>query len=476
LKLFDNRLLAEGLRAIEDNSLTLPACIKISEEKSFESLLLERAESHEQSSAIESLFLHFKKVISNIFSLLFVFVFLLGGFAVSNVLFADPSVSVNFFWAFALFFIPNIFMLIVWVLFFIKPQFLQNSSLTRFCLMLIKQFERYFNKHLNKQKNYQTLFSCYFNIHFGKALGRYQLSKLTHLLWLGYFSGATLMSIVMLATHQVDFIWQTSILSSEAFQTLTNLLAYLPQKLAVPVPTLEQIQQGSLTTDNLLEAESRRLAWSSLLISSLFLYGLLPRFGLFLVMNSALIKQQASYQPDLSHAYYVRLRQILKPNKTTLGITDPDNEVVLNKNRHHEKYDEPQKMLLSDDHYPIGIELSERQFNFAKAHLQSQHSKSLNDFINVCDHQSQQSVIASLQQHQSHEVILYVSVNRLPDRGLKRFINQLTLNITKQFKLLLIVENSAHQQRDTDWYQLADKVGIRLDNIIHIEVEDTKHE
>tara|TARA_R110001583_G_scaffold30866_3_gene106182 strand:- start:4028 stop:5458 length:1431 start_codon:yes stop_codon:yes gene_type:complete len=476
LKLFENRLLAEGLRALESHSLTLLACIKKSDEKSFESLLIERAQNHEKCSEINDLFLHFNKIIMNTFYLLFVVVFILGGLAVNNVLFASPSVSVNFFWAFALFFIPNIFMFVVWLLFFMQPQWLQNGSLGKLFLMLIKQFERHFNKSLNNHKYYQPLFLCYFNIHFGNALGRYQLSKLTHLLWLGYFCGATLMSIVMLATHQVDFIWQTSILSSEAFQSLTNLLAYLPQKLSLPVPTVEQIQQGYFTTDNLLEAENRRLAWSSLLISSLFLYGLLPRLCLFLLMNHSLKNKKTNYQIDLTDSYYVRLRQILKPNKTTLGITDPDDDLAVNTIQRHVKPSQPEKNTLSDNHYAIAIELSEQQLDFAKQHLTSQHSKFVNEITNACDHQSQQSVIASLQNIESHEIVLYVSMNRLPDRGLKRFISELTAIPQKEFKLFMLVEKNHHQQRDSDWYQLAASVGIMLDNISHIEVGDVKHD
>ncbi|WP_413700982.1 DUF2868 domain-containing protein [Psychromonas sp. KJ10-10] len=342
--------------------------------------------------------------------------------------------------------------------------------------MILKQFERLFNKHLTQKTDYQPLFLCYFNIYFGKVLGRHQLSKLTHLLWLSYFIGATLMSVVMLATHQVDFIWQTSILSSEAFEALTNLLAYLPQQLGLSVPSIEQIQQSNVLTDNLLDAEDRRLAWSSLLISSLFLYGLLPRLALFLVMSQSLKKKKATYQLDLSDAYYVRLRQILKPNKTVLGVTDPDNEEKLVKHQTQPVHLSSENDFLTTEHYPIAIELSLVQLDFAKQHLQVQGSEFVSELINACDRQSQQSAISALADHKGHEIALYVSMSRLPDRGLKRFISELTSLSTAQFKLFMIIENEHHQQRDNDWYQLAKNVGIELDNIIHIEVGDIKHE
>ncbi|WP_413700981.1 hypothetical protein ACLKMH_04160 [Psychromonas sp. KJ10-10] len=132
MKLFEARLLVEGLRVTEANSLTLPQGIKVNGDKTFESLLIERAQNHQQRLNIETLFAHFKKISANIFWLLSIFTFFLGAFAVRNVLFAEPSNSVNFFWAFALFFIPNIAMLIVWLLFFIRPAVIQNSGLARF--------------------------------------------------------------------------------------------------------------------------------------------------------------------------------------------------------------------------------------------------------------------------------------------------------------------------------------------------------
>lgn len=469
MKLFETRLLTEGVKSVEGDSLTLAACINISKEKSFESLLFERTEIKNKSLQISSLFLHFKKVISNIYVLLAILVFIVGGVAVRNVLFTDPLISVNFFWAFALFFIPNILMLIVWLLFFLKPRFIQNSSLARFSLMLIKQFEVRFNKHLNADKSYQSLFKCYFNIHFGKDLGRYQLSILTHLLWLCYFSGATLMSIVMLATHQVDFIWQTSILSSDAFQGLTELLAYLPLKLGLPAPSIEQIQQSYFTTDNLLDAENRRLAWSSLLISSLFLYGLLPRLCLFLLMTYKLKCKKIAYRLDLSNAYYVQLRQLLKPNKTSLGITDADDD--LSEIQGNVDYKESKILSLTEDSYPIAIELSDKQLFLAIEHLKRYNSKFVDELINACDHQTQTSILATIKKSNSKTIVLYVSVSRLPDRGLKRFIGELTSLPDKEFQLFMIVDKNHSLQRNSDWYQLANNVGIKLDNILHIEVD-----
>lgn len=477
MSLFESRLLAEGLRAVEGASPTRSTFSGNTQGSSFESLLLKRAKRDQNRLLISAQFIHFDKVTQNLFRLLALLVFVFAAIAVNSMLFTAQLASVNFFWAFALFFIPNIFMFIVWLLLFIKPNFIENSSLSRFTLRAVRFFESKFNNSVCEKSNYAVLFNCYFAIHFGKSIGLYQLSKLTHLLWLSYFSGAILMSVLMLATHQVDFVWQTSILSSESFQSLTQLLAFLPQQLDFPVPSAEQIQQSYLGTTDLLDAGSRRLAWSSLLISSLLLYGLLPRLMLYLLMNYLLNKQKSEFQLDLSCSYYVQLRQILKPNKTILGITDPDlkssqNSLqsapdigTINENNH-----------LPEHFYPIAIELSDQQHALAKHHIVLLQAPSMPSMINVCDYQAQQQLLLDLKHSESTTIVVYVALSRLPDRGLKRFIGQLTSLPEYCFYLALIVESKKNKQRDSDWYQLAKEVSIALDNIVFIEVQEDKHE
>jgi len=474
---FESRLLAEGVRAVEGESPSLSTSISNAQSSSFEKLLLLRAKHDQNSPQISALFSHFHKVTKNLYSLFAFILFFFGATAVNKMMFTEQLSTVNFFWAFTLFFIPNLFMFVIWLLLFLKPEMLQSSSMSRFSLGVIKFFENRFNKAESEKQNYLALFNCYFSLHFGKFLGRYQLSKLTHLLWLSYFTGATLMLVLMLATHQVDFVWQTSILSSDSFQSLTQLLAFLPQQLGFPVPSNEQIQQSYLGATDLLDAENRRLVWSSLLISSLLLYGLLPRLFLYLLMRYLFKHKKKTFQLDLSHTYYVQLRQLLKPNKTTLGITDPDMESgkssvqlgpdigTINKENH-----------LPESFYPIGVELSVKQHSIAKSHQVLSQAPSLEPMINVCDYLAQQKILVDLKHPKCRTVVLYVALGRLPDRGLKRFLGQLTSQSELSFYLALVVEKKQSKQRDSDWYQLAKEVFIPLDNIVLIELQGDKHE
>ncbi|PKG40877.1 hypothetical protein CXF74_00740 [Psychromonas sp. Urea-02u-13] len=219
-----------------------------------------------------------------------------------------------------------------------------------------------------------------------------------------------------------------------------------------------------------------RLAWSSLLISSLLLYGILPRLCLFLLMAYQLKGKKIAFKLDLSESYYVQLRQLLKPNKTSLGITDADDEILPINSVHNSVDKQSIKVSLSEESYPVAIELSAKQHGLATEHLHGYNPQFVEPLINACDHQTQQSVIALLTKCEHKTVVLYVGANRLPDRGLKRFITTLTSLADKEFQLYMIVENDHSRQRDSDWYQLANTVGIKLDNILHIEVADAEHE
>jgi hypothetical protein len=467
---FEQRLLAEGLRAIEGDSPTLSSSAPVKAANGFEDRLLQRAVALEPQLQISPLFLHFKALIKSLHRLLALFLFVLGASSVQQLFFSEQGTQINFFWAFALFFIPNLFALLLWLLLFLRANRLNSAWLARFSLLLLKTVEKRFNAQATQHRHFWPLFKCYFHVSFSGELGRYQLSAVTHLLWFSYFCGATLMLIMMLATHQVDFIWQTSILSFSSFQWLTELLAYIPNLLGIPVPDPQQIQQSNLAMINTaLDAQQSRLVWSTLLISSLLIYGLIPRFLLWFIMHLLLQAKRREFRLNLSDAYYVQLRQQLKPNVTSLGISDPDTvKATSDQQRDTDITSQP----LPSSFYPIAIELSEAQFMICSKHVAHYSPVHHGVLKNICDFQAQQSLLKEFADIKESAIVLYVSVARLPDRGLLGFISALTACAGKSFYLLLIDEGASKvlqpHKRSSDWYTLAAQANISLDNIIHL--------
>jgi hypothetical protein len=469
LSLFQQRLLAEGVRAAEGDYPALSTPILNKAETRFELLLLERAKQLDQTLQISALFTHFKRLTNNLFALLSVLLLVLGASSVGQ-LFSEQGTQINFFWAFGLFFIPNLLALCLWLFLFLQKNLLSAGWLAHFSLFLLKTVEQRFNPQATRHAHFWPLFKCYFKIILSGDLGRYQLSYVTHLLWLSYFFGATIMLVIMLATHQVDFIWETSILSQQSFQWLTEVLAYLPNLLGVTVPDPQLIQQSHLGAMNVADAQNSRSVWSSLLISSLLIYGILPRFFLLLLMRFLLIRKTERFHLILSQPYYVQLRQQLKPNVTSLGIKDPD---LSETEATHPSHLETARHQLPSCFYPVAVELSERQFIECQKHVKHASPEQLALLKNVCDFQAQQCLLNEIKTIQQKAVVLYVTLARLPDRGLLAFIKSLTALTSTSFYLLLLdegpMESSSVSKRRSDWYQLATQADIPLDNIIQFK-------
>lgn len=476
MNLFQQRLLAEGLRAVEGDSPALDSPLLGNPSAGFEPLLLQRGQQLDDRLQISTLFAHFKVLTKNLFVLLSVLVLLLGASSVQQLFFIEQGTQINFFWAFALFFIPNLFALLFWLLLFLQPSLLNSGWLARLSLFLLKTVEKRFNPQSTQHPHFWPLFKCYFKINLSGELGRYQLSCITHLLWLSYFCGATLMLIIMLATHQVDFIWQTSILSQQDFQWLTQLLAYIPNLLGISVPSPEQIQQSHLGVVNaLVDAQNSRLVWSSLLISSLLIYGVLPRLLLLLLMGFLLTKKRRQFSLNLSSPYYVQLRQQLAPNVTSLGIHDPDGCKAESAQPLHSAAACHQ---LPSSFYPVAIELSAAQFIECKKHVMQSAPEKIKFLKHICDFQSQQFVLNELLTIEPQAIVLYVSLSRLPDRGLLAFIKSLTLLTTQPFYLLLLddglMQAEHASKRRSDWYALAAQANIPLENVIRFKSDQNQ--
>lgn len=471
MDLFEQRLLAEGLRAIEGDSPTLSASTSfVSEQRqiSFEKALLQRALQLDPQLQISALFLHFKRLTTRLFVLLAGVLLLCGASTVQQLFFSGQGTQINFFWAFALFFIPNLLTLSLWLLFFLRPSLLADGWLARFSLFLLKTVEKRCNPQSRQDPHFWPLFKCYFKVSFSGHLGRYQLSAATHLLWFSYFCGASLMLVIMLATHQVDFAWQTSILSVDSFQWLTACLAYIPDLLGVAVPNLEQIQQSHLGVVNLLiDAQNSRFLWSSLLISSLLIYGVLPRCFLWLLMLFLLKQKRKQFSLNLSKPYYVQLRLSLKPNVSSLGVVDHDL-VKVTPSAQFSSITASQQLPKS--FYPVALELSAIQLDICKKHAQ-QYAQHVDPVMHIFDFPSQQTLLHELPDINQQAIVLYVALSRVPDRGLLRFIKSLTSLTAKPFYLLLIDDGSACADintRRSAWYELAEQATISLDSIIHL--------
>ena len=154
---------------------------------------------------------------------------------------------------------------------------------------------------------------------------RWLFSTSTHLLWMTILTGAAGAMLFALSTRQYDFVWETTVLSSDVFVKWAGRLAVVPQWLGFAVPDEQLIRASSSIAQN--DAENARRLWSGWLFGCLVTYGILPRILLTIVSGFIVLMRQARIKPDLSAPYYVSvLNRIPTPDQIPDGLA-PDPAV-----------------------------------------------------------------------------------------------------------------------------------------------------
>ena len=473
---FKDKVLAECIREIENDSPARLLGEAQDRNASFLSLVNLRAQKIKNQLNLSPLLQQFytsKQVVIYSFAITF---FIIGLFSVQNVFFAEGNTQVNFFWSFALFFIPNLFSLFVWGFLFIKKNALNQAWLGTFFRFILLKTKRFSKSENINDSHVFAIYKTALKITFSGAIGRFQLSYLTHLIWFFYFLGAIIILLIKLATHQVDFMWETSLLSSDAFTGLTQLLSSVPSLLGFSVPSAVQIQQSHLGNTNLaVDAENLRMAWSSLLIVSLVIYGLLPRLLLLIIMRWRLNVAQASFTLNPAHSYYLQLRQHIKPNVTQLGVVDADEHAEAFKQTSQKSIDDG---IFPKQFYPVFLELSSKEFETLALQLSKKEDLLCHDFINLCDYESQTKLIGNIEQIKPHDIVLYIGLSRLPDRGVLSLIKKIKAASESHCYLVLVIDSAndpqstRYKQRNQDWYKLANSVNIPFENVSHLAISE----
>ncbi|MGL4315270.1 MAG: DUF2868 domain-containing protein [Pseudomonas sp.] len=149
-----------------------------------------------------------------------------------------------------------------------------------------------------------------------RRLNRWLLGLLVHGLWLVMLLAAGLMLLLLLSTRRYGFVWETTLLGSDTFIALTQLLGALPALLGFPVPDAAIIRASG---DSALAIEAARHAWAGWMLGLVLVFGLLPRTLLCLWRWQ---HGQARLQLDLKLPGYHLLAERLQPPSERLGVLD----------------------------------------------------------------------------------------------------------------------------------------------------------
>lgn len=219
--------------------------------------------------------------------------------------------AVNVFWVLASVLGLNLLTLAGWLISHIgAPQ--SSASLGRLWLWL--------SEKLARDAQAAHLVPALMLLFERQNLLRWGLGLLSHSVWLVVALASTLAFLALLATRQYGFYWETTLLSSEAFISLTQSLGALPKQLGFALPSIEAIQASD--GQALLEPSARQ-AWASWLLGVMLVYGIVPRAVLFGLCIWRWKAGLAKLSLDLTAPGYQLLRDTLEPPSQVLEVSDP---------------------------------------------------------------------------------------------------------------------------------------------------------
>jgi hypothetical protein len=131
--------------------------------------------------------------------------------------------------------------------------------------------------------------------------------------------------LLLMATRRYGFVWETTILRSDTFVSVTQFLGAIPALLGFNVPNETMIRASG---DNALSIDSARQAWAGWLVGVLLVFGILPRLLLALTCLWQWHRGRASLLGlGLDLKLYSQLRERLMPSSERLGVSDaaPDH-------------------------------------------------------------------------------------------------------------------------------------------------------
>ena len=130
--------------------------------------------------------------------------------------------------------------------------------------------------------------------------------------------------------------------------------------------------------------------------------------------------------------------------------------------------------------FPIAIELTKQAFQYALKIVNAHYSIKL---LNIIDRESEQEVLSALAFSEFEQLVLFVDVTRLPDRGWLTLIKKCSDKINGEIYLVLLGHEAVDKKsrlfaRLQDWIEIAIKANISEKNITYIisdeHVENSK--
>lgn len=375
-------------------------------------------------------------------------VFLVCGLGVLAVLNALTEQSVNVYWLLLVLLGFNFISLALWcfgILF--GSDGLTAGTVGQLPLTIQRVLSRVDRAKDNGPKRASA--NAWLQAHFTSRLGVWNISALTHYLWLMYLLAGVLSLVVVLSVKQYDFYWGSTLLGAEVFTRLTEWMAAPFHFLGMNIDSAALVA-ASQQHGETFGAELRK-DWASFILMSLLIYGLLPRALVYVFSVGRLKGFQVQYRPDFYLPYYVTLRDVSGLHSGAAEVVDPDERAqgsaMTIEEVQQADHTLPQHSLI------VGVELRSAALQALAQEVILQRADALR-------------IEATLSSLGNNSLIVLVDMSLAPDRGVRRSLKALAKN--SQFTWLVVHTDSIVEQNNArlgDWFAAAKEAGIDVERI-----------
>lgn len=365
----------------------------------------------------------------------------------------DGQTPVNVFWALGSLLGLNLILLFSWAMSFSLPG-QSTASFGRIWLWL--------SEKLARDAQAAQLAPALIVLLQRQRLNRWALGALIHGLWLLALVSALVLLLMLMATRRYGFIWETTILGSDTFVSLTQTLGTLPALLGFAVPDETMIRASG---DTALVVESGRQAWAAWLVGVLLVYGIVPRMILALICLARWRVGRAALGLDLTLPGYSQLRERLMPSSERLGVSDAAPEQL------HQVLPDSAAQN-SDGALLVAIELDDQQ----------PWPPQLPDTVvnaGILDsRESRLKLLDQLTRFPPARLVIACDPRRSPDRGSLALIAELArcAGTTRVWLLPAPVGQHLDRERVSDWHVALDQLELTWNDTAPLNWLETGHD
>ena len=255
---------------------------------------------------------------------------------------------------------------------------------------------------------------------------RWYLGKFSHQLWLATLTGMLLAIIFLLVVRQYSFSWESTLLSDQTLISLTHILGWLPSMVGFDVPNEAAIIQSRLVTDALPLSIARQ--WSSLLIGSLLMYGIVPRALAWIFC--ALLFRTKKMRLDINLPYYQKIINFWQRK-----VVDADDYLPAPASI------APKALVSSGSKLVALLEYPTDQQQWWQTGLVVHSNEAIENFGIVDDREDMARLQAYLDKHPV-QVLLGINDKALPDRGTLRKLDQIATH-AKHGLIVQLLDNDS---------------------------------